>query len=136
MKKKLLFFLILISLLISFKESKALEINIWKDTGRGGITCNKLATGCDLCDFLIVLKNIIDLAFQLAFPLIIIVIIWGGIVVLTATGNEKKFAQGLVIIKGGITGLLIVLLSWSIVNIVLHILTGQPNLPWNEIKCK
>lgn len=134
--KKFLFFILYF--LISANAASAQSFNIWRNTGesrRGGQTCNYLNQGCNACDALIVVQNITTLLFELAIPIAVAAIVWGAIVFMTAAGSEERAKKGREIITSAVIGLAIALTAWIIVNIILHILTGSVNLPWNQVRC-
>jgi hypothetical protein len=62
--------------------------------------------------------------FDFAVPIAVGFIIWGGIKMITAGGNESRFADGKKIITGVLWGLLIAFSAWIIINTVIAILTG------------
>ncbi len=140
---KSLFFILFFLFFFSFKLVFASVIpNIWEGTGNSSGTCNYLPEGCNFCDGVIVFRNIINFLFQLAIPITVFMIVYGGLTILISGGgaftggSEALFKKGKEIVTNAVFGLIIILLSWSIVNIILHILVGQPNFPWNEIQCQ
>jgi len=109
---------------------------IWENTGEGGVTCNKAKGGCTICDAIIVTQNIITYLFLIAIPLAVAMIIWGGIVLMTAAGSEERVRKGRDIITKAVIGLLIVFAAWIIVNTVINFLAREPNFPWHTVTCK
>lgn len=90
---------------------------------------------CDICDALVVFQNIINNGFKLAIVISVIMLSWGGIVLIASGGSENNIKKGKNIITNALVGLLIALFSWTIINLLIHLLTGYPNLPWNKVRC-
>ncbi len=119
--------------LLPFAASAAFT-NIWDGTscaaGGGGPT-----EPCTFCDALVVIRNIVTLLFEIAIPLTTVMIVWGALRLMLAAGSEENVRSGRTIITNAVTGLVISLAAWVIVNTILHILTGRVNFPWNQINC-
>ncbi len=131
---KILFSLFLIAVLVLPVITYASVLNIWEGTscasGGGGPI-----GACTLCDALIVIRNIVNILFEIAIPITTIIILWGAIQLMISGGSEEKVKRGRATITGAVTSLVIALAAWLIVNEILHLLTGQPNFPWNQINC-
>lgn len=113
--------------------SDIFKIKVWEGTSCGG---SGGPTGsCGLCDALIVASNIIDDLFKVAILVSTVMIIYGAVRLMTSGGSEKSVSEGKDAIKNAVIGLVIALAAWIIINTLLHILTGNPNLPWNKISC-
>ncbi len=107
---------------------------IWN--GPNPVTCNQQGQICGLCDAVKVTSNVITfLATDIAIPIVVLAIIYGGFLMLTAAGSDERFNSGKKALTSAIIGLVIVVASWSIVNTVLSFLSGNPTLPWNQIDC-
>ncbi len=63
--------------------------------------------------------NIITFVLGLLGLIAVIMILYGGFVWLTAGGNEDKVGSAKKIISAAIVGLIVILLSWAIVNFVV-----------------
>ena len=85
---------------------------------------NEPGGGCDLYDFLIFIKRIIEFLLWIAIPIGVAFIAYGAFVIITAGGSEEKFKKGKGIITAAIIGVAIGLASWLIVTTVNKILTG------------
>lgn len=101
------------------------------------VSCTGL--GCNsLCDLLKTFQNFIYFIITLAvFAIGPILIIWGGIVILTAAGGER-LAYGKRIIYGTLIGILIALASFAIVNTILWAIgqpTGSTGGSWSNFQC-
>ena len=80
--------------------------------------------GCDLYDFLIFIRKVIEFLLWIAIPIGVAFIAYGAFVIMTAGGSEEKFKKGKGIITAAIIGVAIGLASWLIVTTVNKILTG------------
>ncbi len=83
-----------------------------------------LAPNPGLTSFGMVVTAIVKNAFVLAGLISFILLIFGGFNVIVAAGDAKKAQAGKAAITGAVTGLLLVLGSYLIVQI-LDVLTGQ-----------
>ncbi len=72
-----------------------------------------------------VINAIIGLLKIIALPLAMIMIIWGGIQVLTAAGSEDKLSQGQKTITWAVIGLAIVYVDGSIVGFIEELLKKE-----------
>ncbi|MEK7465619.1 MAG: hypothetical protein AAB631_02480 [Patescibacteria group bacterium] len=124
---------------VAFPAHAALNISnpIWDGSSFGGyaVTCNAGDTPCSACDAVHVMVNLTNFGTLIIFPLVSVMILYGAFLMIIAAGAEEKFRQGKQIITSAVVGLVIVLLSWVVVNELLQIITGGANLPWNTIEC-
>lgn len=90
----------------------------------------QIANPCGFCDLLTLIEKIIDFALKISFSLVIIFILYGGFVIMTAGGSSERAASGRKIIQAAIIGILIALAAWLIINTILTVLTGQKFEPW------
>lgn len=82
-----------------------------------------LAPNPNLTTYGTVVTAIVKNAFVLAGIISFILLIFGGFNVIVAAGDEKKAQQGKTAITGAVTGLLLVLGSFWIIQIV-EVITG------------
>jgi uncharacterized protein YsxB (DUF464 family) len=75
----------------------------------------------------------------IVFPLAAVMIVVGGIMIMTAGGSTERVAKGREIVTAAVVGLLIALLSWLIIDTIIGIIAvGWDNLkigPWNKLSC-
>lgn len=104
---------------------------------------------CTACDFFATAQNIIYFLMTLTlFVIGPIMIIAGGIAMLTAAGSPEKFSQGRKIATGAVIGIAISLGAFVIINTFLWALTKVPlstgvagsraptiQTPWPTINC-
>lgn len=133
MKKNINLFLIIFLSLISF----CLLVNV---SQAALVPCGTSTTpACTWCHLMLLGKNIIDFLMYLVFPLAAVMIVIGGITIMTAAGSPAKVVNGRKIIMSAVVGILIALLSWLIIDTIIKILaTGWGNLkigPWNSFGC-
>lgn len=105
----------------------------------GLVPCQGL--DCTFCHLLTLAERVIDFSlYYIAVPLVVIFIIYGGFVILTAGDRPEKVSDGRKIITSAVVGLLIALLAWLLIDIILQLIAGN-NLTgdwWNpgaEISC-
>lgn len=129
--KKALTAILFLSLFI-FSVSPAFAA-VW--SGRYDVTCNEADQVCNLCDLVKVASNIIDLLVQLTFAVGALAIVVGAGMMIFSAGSEQKFSQGKKLITNAVIGIVIAVASWLIINTIFHLITGNPDFPWAELKC-
>ena len=91
---------------------------------------------CKFCHLLILVEKVIDFAlYNIAIPLVVVFIVWGGLTIMTAGDSPEKVSQGRKMIQSAIIGVFIALGAWMIINMVLNavgILSGVGGsfIPW------
>lgn len=66
-------------------------------------------------------KTIQTVIFDIGIPVVVGLIIYGGILIMISAGNTSKVEKGKNIIKSAVVGLVIALLAWLIVQTILNI---------------
>ena len=138
-KRKILiivFVLVLNSFYLSNVFASAFSKGIWY-----GASCveegdSGPSKSCSLCDLFIILKNIGNILVEISFIVASLVFVIGGIIYMTSLSSPNLVKKALETIKMAFFGLLIVLFFWTIISTLLHILAGDINFPWYDIKCK
>jgi hypothetical protein len=103
-------------------------------TQAGLVPCGPGAgAACAWPDFYRLVKNIIDFMINLVFPISAVMIVVGGIMIMTAGDSSGRAATGKEIITAAVVGLLIALLSWLIIDTIMKILTNGRLGPWNQL---
>ena len=85
------------------------------------------------CDFLQIISNVIGLLYAIVIPIAIIMIIVGGVILMTAGGSEKQIKQGQAFLKSAIIGLIIALGAGIIVGLIIRglgVVEGTTLMPW------
>ena len=65
--------------------------------------------------------DIVDFLFNLAIPIMALMIIWGGFLFVTATGKEESIRQGKQLILWAIIGFIIILLAKGLIAFLQNI---------------
>lgn len=121
-KKTFFIFLISIGILSAVNFSSAATAAI-DDSLLKGIPC--AGTGdCTPCSFLKLFINGADLILGLTGTFAIIMFVYGGLVMITAYGNEARITWGKNILIATVTGIFITLLAWLFVNFLISSLYG------------
>lgn len=102
----------------------------------GAVTQNP--SGCTLCHLGVLIINIAKFGmYDIAFPLAVLVLTIGGILLLTSGPSEERRKLGKTILTNAFIGLVIVTVAWLAVDTTIRVLTGKASLgklgPWNEI---
>ncbi|NUQ57028.1 MAG: hypothetical protein HUT38_00855 [Candidatus Paceibacter sp.] len=88
------------------------------------IPCDGL--DCKICDIFELVSNVVNFAaFTIAAPLGAIILIYGGIMLITSGGNEKKKSSGTNAVWAAVVGLFITFAAWVMVNTVLGALADK-----------
>lgn len=91
---------------------------------------------CTWCDLYTLADNIINfMVTKVVFPVAAIMVVVGGIFMMTAAGSEKRWTQGKAIATAAIIGIFIALLSYLIIDIIISVTTVKSFGPWNKIEC-
>lgn len=118
-----------------------------------GISC--IQTGsCQLIDILRLGRNISNFILRYVGVVVLIFLIVGGIIWITASGNPERIKKGKGIIVGSLIGMFIVFFAWQAVDLVIctvtqgkitescqifgqrwHVFPGQTTEPGQDKKC-
>lgn len=104
------------------------------------VPCGREGTSdCQLCHFWQLGSNIINfLIFGLAVPGAILLFLWAGLLFLTSAGNEKRIESAKNVFRNTVLGLVIVFVSWLVVETLLKTLAnptseaGRVIMAWNK----
>ncbi|MFH1188994.1 MAG: hypothetical protein V1652_04100 [bacterium] len=100
----------------------------------GLIPCS--GSACTMSDLYQLGYNIINFGLDFAALIAVVVLLWGGILILTAGGSEARVSKGRSAITAAVVGLMIVLGSWIMINTFISVFTTCSG--WNVfggIKC-
>ncbi|MBI2023393.1 TrbC/VirB2 family protein [Candidatus Giovannonibacteria bacterium] len=97
--------------------------------------CN--VSACALCELWHLADHIINfLLFELAFPILVVALLIGGLIWLTSAGNPQGIERGKKLIVNGIIGILIAFGAWIIVGTIIStIANGSFSGAWNSVTC-
>lgn len=106
-----------------------------------GTTPGVEGTICTLCDLFATGQNIFNFMINIAAALMGIGVLYGGILLMIAGGNEDLHRKGIDAVRRAVIGFVIVFGAWVIINTILVALGGsaQPRgfpWPWNEVRCR
>lgn len=77
---------------------------------------------CTWCHFGDLALNIVNFMMYLIFPLAAVIIVVGGIFIMTSGGSSARFSKGKEMITAAVIGILIALLSWIIIDTIIQTL--------------
>ncbi len=104
------------------------------------VSCGGPGDACNFCDLFTLVDRIVNFFVKdLAFPLAIVGLLYGGVMWITAGGDPGKIDKGRKAIEYAVYGVIIVFAAWLIVDTVLKALLdgGVGNIkgwgPWNKI---
>lgn len=79
---------------------------------------------CDVCDLFLGAKNIVNYLVLIAAPIAVVILIYGGLMLLTSGGSETKISKGKNALAMAVWGIIIVLAGWLIVDTILRSLVN------------
>lgn len=100
---------------------------------------------CKPCDLIKVFLNAADILVGLSGTFGIIMVIYGGFVMVTAYGSSSRVTWGKNTIVAAVTGIILVMLAWTLVNLIMEgffgvgsqsfsLVTGKSLAEWNVCK--
>jgi len=126
MKKSLLIGIFLVLFLIPALIPATVSAQGFVQCGNPGQKC------CTICDFFDTLARIYNfLVINIATPLAVLSITIGAAVMIVSAGNPNIHGLGKKILYAAIIGLVLVYLSWIIINTILSSLGFQLGSWWN-----
>lgn len=80
------------------------------------------------------IKNAINWVLGILATIALVICIYGGFLMVTAAGDEKKYQKGLGVLKYAAIGLAIIGLSWMIVSVIFRFVNTlwKWNQTWSE----
>lgn len=94
------------------------------------------APKCQLCHIFLLIRNIATVALEIIVPLTALLIVIGGIAILTAAGSTERAAKGKKAIYFAVIGIAVAFGTWVVINSVIVLLVN-PDIfpgPWNAWK--
>jgi hypothetical protein len=90
------------------------------------------SNACSLCDLYVLVKRVINfLLFGLALPIAVVMMLLGGMYILTSMGSEERIKQGKAAIYNTVIGAVLAFAAWLIINTILTTLGFK--FTWTEI---
>lgn len=90
----------------------------------------KSKEGCGLCDFVNLFINGANILVALSGTFAILMFVYGGIIIISAYGNESRIKWGKDVLIATVTGIVIVLFAWTFINLIIGALFGHSNFNW------
>lgn len=97
-----------------------------------GIPCTY---NCSLCDFFMLIRNMVDFLITYTFLIAVIAIAVGGILIMFSFGSPARLEKGKEAIKAAIIGIVVAIMAWTIISIVISLLTGGSGFNWTSPAC-
>lgn len=85
---------------------------------------------CSVCDIMRLVVGAAQVMTQVAGGITLVVFLIGAFMLITSQGDPNKVGAGKKAMTGAITGLIIVLLAWPIVNIVIQTVVPAGDDPY------
>lgn len=98
------------------------------------VSCGSDANPCDLCDFVLMIDNIVGFIVGISVVLFILVLTYAGFALVTSGGNTGTLDRAKRLFTNGIVGLIIITASWFIIDTVLKLSTGDQLGVWNSFE--
>ena len=98
-------------------------------------------TKCDVCQIFEMISNIYGFIVKIIMPILAgLLFLWGGIMMVFAGASEESYKKGSAIFKNTAIGVIIVLISWLVVNTILvefvrSSSSFSPGAWWQGVKC-
>lgn len=103
---------------------------------KGILPCEGLE--CGWCHLMQLGDNIIDWLMMIAIPVVTLFLIIGGFRLMFAGGSSDNYTKGVDMIRNALIGLVILMVSWALINLVIQLLGGSNTingLPWYTLQC-
>lgn len=84
---------------------------------------------CTFTDVVVLAKNLVNFAFYLSVPAVILLLSYAGYLYMTSAGDEGKVGQAHTIFTNVAIGFCIILAAWLIVSTVLRAVLDQNTYP-------
>ena len=88
---------------------------------------------CTVCDLAKVANNILNTAIYIAVFLSAVLFAWAGFKYLTNVANPGEVSRAKEIFSNVAIGLVIILASWLVIDILMRTLVGASVLPWSTL---
>jgi hypothetical protein len=135
-RKKTIYAVLLVVACLAFFAIAATSQAQTTTIGKDLVPCS--GTACKWCDVFALLQNVFNTATFLLFPVVIVFIMYGGVLYIIGgtAGSDKQIKRAKDIVSDAITGLIIVLLSFVIVNALVVGITGAKIENFLQIDCQ
>lgn len=92
---------------------------------------------CQTCHIYALVENVFQWVFGLAAIVVTIIIIYGGMRLVTSVGNVVAKSEARKIISAAIVGFILIGCSWFIIEFTLNVLSGNSGATgvWSSLQC-
>jgi hypothetical protein len=95
---------------------------------------------CTLCDFFVMLDNVIDFLIAppkgIIFIIATLILVIGGIMFLVSSGEPDKIATAKKAMTNAVLGMIIIFVAWLFINLFYQVIGYKDEWgPWNQIQC-
>lgn len=115
-----------------FSSAEACRTGCAASTGTGGDSTNnatqagvEIENPIETEDFTELVTNFLGWLLGIAGALAFLMFVWGGILYVTSAGDEQKAAKGKRIVTWTILGLIVILMSYSIIALIEDIFVNE-----------
>jgi hypothetical protein len=91
----------------------------------------RMCGDCSLNDFIRVAINVTRIIFGLVGSVVLLFFVYGGIKMILSAGNSERIEEAKSIVKNATIGLVVIFISWTIVNFVYTTLSEE-KIEWYE----
>ena len=106
----------------------------------GLVPCGDSDTGeslCQTCDIYRLVENVFGWIFGLAAVVAAIIIVVGGMRMVTSAGNQMAKADARKWIGSAVVGFVLIMSAWILVELLIGVLYGsdEPGSIWEPLQC-
>ena len=91
---------------------------------------------CNACHVAQLAETVIAFIIQISFVVAALLFAYAGFLFFTGGSNPGKITTGRTIVTNTFVGIIIILTSWLLVNVILTTLTGQGVNPFTKVLCE
>jgi hypothetical protein len=102
-------------------------------SGNGIVPCD--GPDCDICSLAALGQGIINFAVYFSVIVATLLFVYAGFLYITAQGNPAQVSKATGVFKKVLIGMIIVLASWLIVDLIMTTFASKSFGPWNQIVC-
>ena len=112
--------------------AQAASTSLLPEAGEDSLaTCLTNGEKCQICDFIQVFINAADMMAAFSGTIALLMFIMGGIVMITAFGNESRITWGKNTLIAAVIGIFIIFIAWTLTNAIMTAMHGGDKADWN-----
>ncbi|OHB21400.1 MAG: hypothetical protein A2939_03690 [Parcubacteria group bacterium RIFCSPLOWO2_01_FULL_48_18] len=97
---------------------------------------SEILAKCGVCALAQAFKNATDIMITISGPLAVMFLLYAAVLFLTSGGSQERVSQAKKVATSAAVGLVIVLLSWVILNTIINVIFGAKlSAPWSSFTC-